>query len=225
MLEPPDRDTVVAQGHFMTMWRRVGDEPWLVAVDLGIEHDPPAHGAYGDVTFEPGVAHQPVIITNDWPEAGTGLGVGIGAGAFGFGLGTSMSPQQKSDRIMAHEVNAMMGTDRAYIYDRRGKGPAEALSRAAAPDVRMYRKNRMPAQGPTEAVELLKALPPASELRPFGSRVASSYDLGYSYGLVLSRARNASRSDTAGYVHVWRREDVTGKWKLIFDVETAYPKR
>ncbi|MFI5372951.1 MAG: YybH family protein [Candidatus Eisenbacteria bacterium] len=225
VLKPPDRDTVVAQGHFMTVWRRGGDEPWMVAVDLGIEHAPPEHGGVGDVTLEPGAAHHPVIVTEDWPRSGASLGVGIGNGAFGFGLGTSMSPQQMRERIMAHEVNAMMNADRTYVYDRRGKGPAEALSKAAASDLRMYRSDRMPAHGPMEAIELLKALPPAVELLPYGSRVSSSFDIGYSYGLVLSRVKNASRADTSGYVHAWRRDDTTGKWKLIFDVETAYPKR
>jgi ketosteroid isomerase-like protein len=225
ILKPGDRDSVVGQGHFMTMWRRDPDGPWLVALDLGIEHDPPAHGGFGDVTFEPGVAHHPVIVTNDWPQSGVDLGVGIGNGSFGFGVGTSMSPQQKSDRIMAHEVNTMMGADRSYIYDRHGKGAAEALSHVAAPDLRMYRSGRMPAHGPMEAIELLKALPPATRLLPFGSRVATSFDLGYSYGLVLSQTKNASRADTSGYTHVWRRDETTGTWKLIFDVETAYPKR
>ena len=225
ILKPGDRDSIAAQGHFMTVWRREPDEPWLVAVDLGIDHDPPTRGGFGAVTFEPGATHHPVIVTNDWPRSGVDLGVGIGNGSFGFGLGTSMSPQQRSDRIMAHEVNAMMGADRAYVYDRHGKGAAEALSSVAAPDLRMYRSNRMPAYGPMEAIELMKALPPATRLLPFGSRVATSFDLGYSYGLVLSQTKGASRADTSGYVHVWRRDETSGQWKLIFDVETAYPKR
>lgn len=225
ILKPGDRDSVVGQGHFMTVWRREPDGPWVVALDIGIDHDSPARGGYGDVTLEPGMAHHPVIVTNDWPQAGVDLGVGIGNGSFGFGLGTSMSPQDKYDRIMAHEVNTMMGADRSYIYDRHGKGAAEALSHVADPDLRLYRSTRMPANGPMEAIELVKALPPATRLLPFGSRVASSFDVGYSYGLVLSQAKSTSHADTSGYVHVWRRDDSTGKWRLIFDVETAYPKR
>jgi ketosteroid isomerase-like protein len=225
IVKPGDRDTVAGQGHFMTMWRREPDGPWLVALDIGIDHDPPARGGFGDVTFEPGVAHHPVIVTNEWPQAGVDLGVGIGNGSFGFGLGTSMSPQEKSDRIMAHEVNAMMSADRAYVYDRHGKGAAEALSHVAAPDLRLYRSHLTPAYGPIEAIELVKALPPATRLLPFGSRVATSFDLGYSYGLVLSQAKGASRADTSGYVHVWRRDDTSGRWRLIFDVETTYPRR
>lgn len=224
VLKPGDRDTTVGQGHFMTMWKREPDQPWVVAVDLGIEHATPEHGGYGDVTVEHGVAHKPVTIGADTPRTGVGMGVGLGSGAFGFGIGTVMSPELKRDRIMAHELNAMMNADRAYVFDRRGKGPAEALSRVAAPDVHVYRSEQMPARGPMEAIELLKRLPPATTLMPFGSKVASSYDLGYSYGLLLSRGTSSSHADTSGYVHVFRRED-TGKWKLVFDVETAYPKR
>jgi ketosteroid isomerase-like protein len=224
VVEPGDRDTVIAQGHFMTVWKRRPGTPWVVAVDLGIDHDPLARGGYGDVTLEPGVEHSPFVIGPGWRGGSSGMAVGLSSGAFGFGIGTVMSPQEERDRIMAHELNAMMNTDRGYLYDRRGKGVAEALSRVAAPDVHVYRGERMPARGPMEAIELLKPLPPATELLPFGARVASSYDLGYSYGLLLSRQQGASRADTSGYVHVFRRDE-SGKWKLIFDVETAYPKR
>lgn len=223
IFEPADRDTVLAQGHFMTMWKRTPGTPWMVALDLGIDHDPLPHGGYGDVTFEAGVTHAPVTVTSDWPRAGVGVGIGVGSGAFGFGLGTNMSPQQKRDRIMAHENTAMMNADRGYIFDRRGKGPAQALSRVAAPDVHVYRDGHPPARGPMEAIELLKSHPTAIELLPFGSHVASSYDLGYSYGLLLTREKGAPRPDTSGYVHVFRRDD-GGRWKLIFDVENAFPK-
>ena len=224
VLKPGDRDTVVGQGHFITVWRRKPGAAWLVALDTGIEHDPIPHDAYGDVTFEPGETHKPVIITSSYPAAGVGLGVGLGSGSFGFGLGTVMSPQERRDRIHAHELNAMMNADRTYLYDRRGKGPAEALSHVAAPDLRMYRSERAPARGSMQSIELLKALPPATTQLPFGGDIASSYDMGYAYGLLLARAKGASRADTSAYVHVFRR-DTDGKWKLIFDVETAYPKR
>ncbi len=224
VVKPGDRDTVVAQGRFMTIWERGPGGAWLVALDIGIDHDPVAHGGFGDVTFEPGVPHPPVVFEAGPPKGSVSGGVGFSSGALGFGIGATMSPQEELDRVLAHERNRMMNADRGYVFDRRGKGPAQALSRVAAPDLWMYREGRLPARGPMEAIELLKTAPPASELVPFESVVATSFDLGYSYGLLLSREKNAPRPDTSGYVHVFRRQP-TGEWKLIFDVENPFPKR
>ena len=55
-----------------------------------------------------------------------------------------------------------------------------------------------------------------------GNAVAKSWDMGYAYGLALTRGK--SRTDTSAFVHLWRKDDA-GKWKMVADWEGAYPKR
>lgn len=64
----------------------------------------------------------------------------------------------------------------------------------------------------------LAALPAALQYWPMGAGVASSGDLGYSYG--LSAAAPGARADAA-YVHVWCRQDQG--WRLALQLRSALP--
>jgi len=58
-LRPPaDADRPTLHGHFHSVWRRTGDAPWKVAVDIGGLHDKLEPGV-GSGAFEAGPVHEP----------------------------------------------------------------------------------------------------------------------------------------------------------------------
>jgi ketosteroid isomerase-like protein len=222
-LRPPDaNDDAVIHGTFVTVWKREGDGPWRVAIDHGVSHPKPERGP-ADVVFEPGPLH--VLDTRGGSGSGAVFG-GVVVGrhlGFGAGFGSYISPGNRALRSAAHEAHRMMSAERNYAFTLRRKGADEALHVVAADGVRLLREGARPARGLVEAAETLASQPQRVEWLPSGRDVSGALDLGYSYGLARRWASGASRPDTSGYFHVWRREP-EGDWKLIVDVETPFPK-
>jgi ketosteroid isomerase-like protein len=135
-----------------------------------------------------------------------------------------MSARDVEWREMAHARNQLLAAERTYVWTRSQKGAAQALAKVGADDIRVLREDRMPAGGPAAAAAEIALGPRDQTLLPLGDRVASSLDLGYSYGLIVGRAGSAARPDTVAYAHFWRR-GADGRWKLVVDVENPYPKR
>jgi hypothetical protein len=64
----------------------------------------------------------------------------------------------------------------------------------------------------------LAKLPMALHYWPMGAGIASSSDLGYSYGL---SAPDPGASADASYVHIWCRNG--GGWRLALQLRTSLP--
>jgi ketosteroid isomerase-like protein len=64
----------------------------------------------------------------------------------------------------------------------------------------------------------LDALPAATQLWPMGAGIASSGDLGYTYGL---SAPGADEAADASYAHLWCR--LGGEWRLLLELRTRLP--
>ena len=221
----PDRgDSAVAFGHFVSMWKREVGDPWRVALDCGVSHDRPAGGGYGAATLTPGAAHAPY----DYDHGPHGLGFGVGVsgvgGALGVGATGTLSARDRRYREMAHANNEMMSTERTLTFTLQQKGLEAAYGSLAAEDLRFYREGHEPTVGVLPAIEALKGTPAPKAVTPLGNRVSTSYDLGYSYGLVTRMPKGSAAADTSAYLHVWRRGD-DGKWKLALEVENPYPTR
>ncbi len=207
-----------AHGDFVTVWKRHGDR-WCAAVDLGVGHDA-SSGDVDHVALEPGPEHRP-------PRPPRRHGVSIGLGflhggtGVGFGAGTPLDDEQQ---VVAHGIHTLMSAERTFAFTWRKQGAAEAYRKAAAEDVRFLRDGALPEVGITPAIAGSEPRPRDTTWQSFGSGVAGSADLGYSYGLAIARAPHAARPDTSGYLHVWR-EAPDGTWRLAVDVESGFPKR
>jgi ketosteroid isomerase-like protein len=228
-----------AFGHFVTVWRRPVDGPWQVVVDLGVSHGDPKIDL-DSLRVKLGPAHTPRD-TNEWRDFNYGVGassghvgVGVGTGGVGIGVGGpsggfgiySGNMRSRADyewRKTAHEKSELMNGERDLPFYAKKNGWDEAYHKVAAGDLRVYREGEEPDLGPEAASERNAALPRTREWVTRGNGVATSWDLGYSYGLAITPVKGA-RPDTAAYLHLWRKDDA-GEWRMTMDVESPFPKR
>lgn len=214
----------IAYGQFCSVWRRdQQDGPWMVAVDLGISHPKPAQSV-GAVTLTKGPEH---VLPPPQKKHSFGFSLGGSGGGVGIGVGSSDSPYDDSyHQAMASQMHRLMSAERTLAYEQKSKDPGRAFPKLATSDVRVLRNGSEPAVGISAGSALAGTERPRSlEYRAHGHGVASGLDMGFSYGITLRTAHGASKPDTAGYLHVWRKDGATGEWKLAVDVESAYPKR
>lgn len=211
-------------GHFLSVWKRVGDGSWRVALDIGIGHQQPERGV-GSAVVDAGPTHEK---PKKQPRTGLGLfggffnrGVGVGVGVHGgapYPRGVAMA--------LAYQLNTLLATERTYAFQLKTKGAAAAWERLAANDARFYREGRQPMIGREAGVswiaERLAAIDwkkgGAIEWKTGGSGIAPSADLGYVYGVRIARATASAAPDTSSFVHVWRK-DPRNRWTLAADVE------
>jgi ketosteroid isomerase-like protein len=140
------------------------------------------------------------------PERG-----GLGSAEFAAG------PVLPRRSMKSGRVN-LAAMDRALSKAMRSAGAGEAIAAHAAPDVRLNVEGGFPALGIEAAQARIDSLGGFFEFKPEGSGVASSGDLGYTYGLAERfLSAKAAPADTSVYLNVWRQED--GRtWKLALAV-------
>ncbi|HYM82282.1 MAG TPA: nuclear transport factor 2 family protein [Candidatus Limnocylindria bacterium] len=220
---PPGDKEPPSYGHFVSVWKRGSDTPWKVAVDIGISHERPS-GGIKTVELRKGPTH--VLPKTKKPRSGFAAGGAVfgGGSGFGVGVGSGFPYRDEEYKRMAHEVHRMMSAERTLGFDLLKKGPGYAYPRNAAEDLRFYRNGSLPTVGVTPAIAALGVRKGARTWHPYSQGISGSYDLGYSYGLVETRAKGAARPDTSSYVHLWRRDEA-GKWMLMLDVENEFPNR
>lgn len=111
--------------------------------------------------------------------------------------------------------------DRVSLVDRDRElsGPA-ARREAFLPDGRLHRDGLAPLVGRPAIEQFLSRNAGPISTHPVGSGIASSRDLGYTYGSYESGSAPALESGY--YVRVWKR-DAGGVWKLAVEVERPNP--
>jgi ketosteroid isomerase-like protein len=226
-------------GHFVSVWRRDALTGWRVVADIGISHPDPGT-PLRQVKVVAGPVHAPPesLRVRGW-DAGAGvrrgntsvgigtggIGIGVGSGGLGIGLGTggTISRGDALWRRMRNEVNRLLSAERTLAFTARNKGWERGYRSVAAGDMRVYREGHAPSIGAEAAIEWNAKVPTSREWQVRDQAVSPSWDLGYSYGIAIARAKGA-RPDTASYVHLWRKDD-TGEWRLMLDIENPFPKR
>jgi len=194
---------------------------WKVAADIGVSHEQPAM-ALDAVELTRGPEHpKPEPLPPDFG------GLAYGGTAFGRGgismLGGGPGYVPLGDRLMAAAVTGMMTAERELVFVTRNHGAARAYAENAAADVRVFREDTPPMVGLAASAGALAKRARRVEIVPHQHGMSSSRDLGYSYGLLVSRATASARPDTVSYLHVWRRDG--DAWKLALDVENEFAKR
>ena len=227
-----------AFGTFVTVWRRTHEGTWKVVLDHGVSHE----GSHADLDatvtrgpfharpdsaqwrkWDAGVGVRSGHASGGVSTAGIGIGLHSGGLGFGFGSGGVRSRQDYEWRRTAHEKNELMNEERRLAFEAKTHGWEAAYRAVAAGDLRFLREGAKPDLGIDGAIAGSAAVPRNRDVQSRGNGVATSWDLGYDYGIAIAPVKGA-RPDTSAWVHLWRKDDA-GKWKLMVDVETPFPKR
>jgi len=183
-------------GYYVTVWRRQADGAWKVVADLGATTPAPAGS---DAAAGGGVEHGR-----------------IGGGAPGG--------QGLAERAEAAQ-HALLAADRGFAGDATVHGARAAYMGAIADEARCYRDGAPPAVGREAVGRLLGAYAQRStSWEPTAAVVASSGDLGYTYGktAVMGPGRPGRIRQPGLYFRVWERQG-DGPFKIVLDVVKALP--
>jgi ketosteroid isomerase-like protein len=186
--------TKVSHGHFVSIWGRRGGS-WKLLLDMGSSHAAPGEE---DPVFEP-----------ENTKATTNV---------------ASLPQFSTEALQNLEMEF---SNAASVH-----GILSAYNTYLATDARFYRADIYPT---TQLDEIRKALEKVDGIVKWtclGSAVARSNDLGYAYGIreyspnptVLPKPETMRKHAARNYMflHVWKRQ-VTGRWKVILDLENPLP--
>ena len=183
-------------GYYLTVWRRQADGAWKVVADLGAATPPPAGS---DAAVGGGVEHGRI---GEGAPAGRGL----------------------AERAEAAQ-HALMAADRGFGGDATVHGARAAYMAVIAGEARFYRDGAPPAVGREAVGKLLGAYAQRStSWEPTAAVVASSGDLGYTYGktAVMGPGKPGSIRQPGLYFRVWERQG-DGPFKIVVDLVKALP--
>lgn len=183
-------------GYYLTVWRRQADAAWKVVADLGVTTPPP--------------------VGSDAAAGGE-----VGHGRIGGGV-----PAGKGHAELAEAAqHALQAADRGFGGDATAHGARAAYMAVIADEARFYRDGEPPAVG-REAIGRLLASHPqrASSWEPTAAVVASSGDLGYTYGktAVMEPGKPGRIRQPGLYFRIWERQG-DGPFKIVVDLVKALP--
>ena len=154
------------------------------------------------------------------PPAGPDAAAGgeVGHGRIGGGAPAGQGHAEAAQ-------HALMAADSGFGGDATAHGARAAYMAVIAEDARFYRDGPPPAVGRQAIGRLLGGHPQrASSWEPTAAVVASSGDLGYTYGKTAEMAAGRpSRVRLPGlYFRIWERQG-DGPYKIVVDVVKALP--
>ena len=104
------------------------------------------------------------------------------------------------------------------------KGVVKAYDQFGAEGIRLLRNGAYPIVGMKAAAAVLAARPGHLSWQPVKADVASSGDLGYTYGNYEFKGNGTNAEAENGYyMRVWQKQS-NGKWKVVLDVFNELPK-
>jgi ketosteroid isomerase-like protein len=120
------------------------------------------------------------------------------------------------------ERSALLAADRDFAKVAE-KGSAAAYLGVLADQARLHREGHEPFVG-SEAIRAALAKDSAPMTwEPAGTVVASSGDLGSTYGIAKRRGADGAWFDADNYLRIWKKQP-QGSWKLVLEVLTPRPK-
>ena len=183
-------------GYYVTVWRRQADGAWKVVADLGATTPPPAGS---DAAADGRVEH----------------------GRSGGGAPGGKVPAERTEAAQ----HALIAADRGFGGDATAHGARAAYMAVTADEARFYRDGAPPAVGREAVGRLLSTYAQRStSWEPTAAVVASSGDLGYTYGktAVMGPGRPGRIRQPGLYFRIWERQG-DGPFKIVFDVVKALP--
>ena len=118
--------------------------------------------------------------------------------------------------ISGQSLTDLMDTERKFIKSFNDKGMIASYSQFAADNMRVYRNGNFPSQQKREALELLKKQGEQKDFSPMETQIASTGELGYTYGISVD-----ANNDSSSYIRVWRKDK---EWKIAVDMLAPFKK-
>jgi ketosteroid isomerase-like protein len=116
--------------------------------------------------------------------------------------------------------SSLMESERLFLMSVQRNGTQTGLSEVLAPDARVYRQQAQPIIGIDSIRQTFAHRPYLTSWEPMHADVATSGDLGYTYG---SYTVKGTPNDEKGYfLHAWKR-DGANRWKLVAEVVSPLP--
>jgi ketosteroid isomerase-like protein len=125
-------------------------------------------------------------------------------------------------RDLEAERVGLQTIERAFSKTSQSSGTAAAFSEYADENARLHRNGVMPVLGKPAIQKFLSDKRLRLDWEPMKSDVASSADLGYTYGKYSATEADSKVAENGYYVHVWRK-DKSGKWKLVLHTTNPVP--
>lgn len=152
-----------------------------------------------------------------WRQTGDGWRVVFDGGLVGSGAATE-GPVRLDEARCQGDTEARAGDLQALDIELSAGEFGEQLREVAASGLVLFHApNAAGAEG--MALEAaIAALSPTGQLLPMGAGLATSGDLGYTYGLA---APSVDASADAAYVHIWCR--AADGWRLLLELRAPLP--
>jgi ketosteroid isomerase-like protein len=126
---------------------------------------------------------------------------------------------------VAKEQASLLALEGKFSEASQANGFAKAFINYAADDVRILRRGMLPIVGFKEASAALALKTGTRPItwQPIKAEVASSGDMGFTYGgFILGSKVKGDVAMKGNYVRVWKKQ--SGKWRVVMDVMVETPK-
>ena len=126
----------------------------------------------------------------------------------------TLAPQQQRSSLMDAERNFLASVQKSGLH--------AALGEFLDKEVRVYRQKSFPIVGFDSIRAYFSRKPYLSSWTPTACEVASSGDLGYSYGSYTTGGSGDVPAEKGCFLHGWKR-DATNRWKLVAEITSPLP--
>lgn len=203
---PGEADSVVAAGHYATVWRRDADGVWRAVIDHGVGLGRPMPVPAPQTVATPA---QIVIssVTVDLPPGTASI---------------ELESEGRDERASLQDELRRLDRDLS-IAAGRVEGVTRFLG-SVSDDARFLRQGRLPISGRSSVEALLMTNPGGVTYAPAGVGVSNYQDFAYTWGGYWPGIGDDGAPhgpETGNYIHVWRNE--TAGWRLVFEVLSPHP--
>lgn len=132
---------------------------------------------------------------------------------------TVSPPEPISFTRSSGDTSLLRQLDHSFSDSARVLGYRQTLENFASSEVRIYRETHFPFVGVQKVNEEIDG--PIS-WNPLSSGIASSGDLGYTYGIANSGPEE-TELEKASYLRIWKRE-ADDDWKLVLEITNPIPE-
>ncbi len=131
---------------------------------------------------------------------------------------------KKLNKIPKANPNFLSELDQSFSNQAEGLGISKAFQSFAHPDLRLYRENSLPLVGAEFALTYLSDLEGIYRWTPQSAELASSADLGYTFGTGEYRleTEDSVHVERFSYLRLWKI-DFEGNWKVALDITNSIP--